>query len=137
MSELIEVKGIRLRVCVQGRGDPLLLLNGVGASLEIFEPFRRQLQKTETIAVDMPGTGGSDTTLLPRSLSGLAHLARDLLDRLGYDRVGVLGVSWGGLLAQEFALRHPERVSRLVLVATSPGWTSLPGRLSALWVLAT
>ncbi len=137
MTELVEVEGLQLRVSIEGRGRPLLLFNGIGASLEIFEPFKKALRSTETIAVDMPGTGGSDATRLPRPMRGLARIAASLLDVLGYQDVDVLGVSWGGALAQEFALRHPERVRRLVLVSTSPGWVGFPGRLSALWVLMT
>lgn len=137
MPELVDVGGVPLRVCVRGRGRPLLLCNGIGASLELLEPLRRALPSVETIAVDMPGSGGSPATLLPRSFGGLASLVVSLLDRLGYERVDVLGVSWGGALAQELALRHPKRVRKLVLAATSPGWPSVPGRPSALRALAT
>jgi poly(3-hydroxyalkanoate) depolymerase len=137
MTELVEVDGIRLRVSIEGHGRPLLLLNGIGASLELLEPFRRALHATETIAVDMPGAGGSATPLLPRSMARLADLASALLDVLGYREVDVLGISWGGALAQELALRHPRRVRRVTLAATSAGWLAVPGRPSALWVLAT
>ena len=137
MTELVEVDGIRLRVSIRGSGRPLLLLNGIGASLELLEPFRNELRAAQTIAVDMPGSGRSAPTQLPRRLGGLARLADALLEQLGYDQVDVLGVSWGGALAQEFALRHANRVRRLVLCATSSGWISVPGDPSALWVLAT
>jgi len=137
--DYVEVDGVRLRVSIEGAGcgRPLLLLNGIGASLELFAPFRARLEGIETIAVDIPGTGGSAATVLPMRLCGLARLLDRLLNVLGYREVDVLGISWGGTLAQEFAFRHPERVRRLVLVATSSGWTSLPGRLEALLVLAT
>lgn len=136
MHELVDVGGVRLRVSIRGRGRPLLLCNGIGASLELLDPLRRALTSTETIAVDMPGCGGSPATALPRRFGGLARLAASLLDVLGYDRVDVLGVSWGGALAQELALSHPARVRKLVLAATSPGWPSVPSRPSALWALA-
>jgi poly(3-hydroxyalkanoate) depolymerase len=137
MSELVEVDGLRLRVSIRGQGPPLLLLNGIGAALELFEPFRARLAGVESIAVDLPGAGGSATPRWPLCLRRLANLLARLLDVLGYASVGVLGVSWGGALAQEFARRHPSRVRALVLAATGPGWTSVPGRLSALKVLAT
>jgi poly(3-hydroxyalkanoate) depolymerase len=137
MSEFVEVDGLTLRVSIEGRGRPLLLFNGIGAALELLTPFRRALRETQTIAVDLPGTGSSATTTVPRSLRGLAGLADALLGVLGYDRVDVLGVSWGGALAQEFTLRHPRRVRRLVLVATTAGWVSVPGSPDALRVLAT
>lgn len=137
-TEFVEVDRLRLRVSVRGSGRPLLLFNGLGASLEIFDPLRRELGRTETIAVDMPGTGGSQATRLPRRLCSLARLAGGILDVLGYPgAIDVLGISWGGALAQEFALTCPQRVRRLVLAATSTGWLSLPGKPSALWALAT
>jgi poly(3-hydroxyalkanoate) depolymerase len=58
------------------------------------------------------------------------ELAARLLDHLGHDRVDVLGVSWGGMLAQQFARQYPARCRRLVLAATSPGIVMVPGRLS-------
>jgi len=137
MIQHVTVGGTRLRVSIEGRGRPLLLFNGIGASLELLQPFRRELRASETIVIDMPGTGGSATTALPRRFRGLSRLADAALDVLGYGGVDVLGVSWGGALAQEFALRHPRRVRRLVLAATSTGVLSVPGGPAALWVLAT
>jgi poly(3-hydroxyalkanoate) depolymerase len=137
MTKTVELGRIRMRVSIEGSGRPLLLFNGIGASLELFAPFRRQLRATQTIAVDMPGSGSSPATALPRRFRGLAKLNAALLDALGYERVDVLGISWGGGLAQEFARRHGDRVRRLVLVATSTGVLSVPGDPAALWVLAT
>jgi len=136
-TEFVDVEGIRLRVSVQGRGRPLLLLNGLGAAFELLAPFRQALGAVETIAIDMPGTGGSRAMRLPHPLRKFAWLADRTLDLLGYGDVDVLGVSWGGALAQEFARRHLERVRRLVLAATSPGWLSVPGRPEALWAMMT
>jgi poly(3-hydroxyalkanoate) depolymerase len=135
--EHVVVDGTRVRVSIEGAGRPLLLLNGIGASLELLRPFRAELRDVETIAFDVPGSGGSESTRLPRRFGGLARLAVSLLDTLGYRSVDVLGVSWGGAFAQELAYRHPDRVRRLVLAATSTGVLSVPGRPSALWVLAT
>ena len=89
------------------------------------------------VEIDAPGTGGSNATLRPRRFCGLARLLVQALDVLGYGVVDALGISWGGGLAQELARRYPGRVGRLVLVATSTGMLSFPGRLSALLVLAT
>ena len=126
----VEVGGQRLRLAAtEPRGassTPLLLLNGLGASLELLEPFTAALRGTRTIAFDLPGVGGSSRPRMLRRLGGLARLVHDLLDLLGEEQVDVLGVSWGGALAQQFALQHPERCRRLVLAATSTGQLMVP-----------
>ena len=133
----VEVAGLRLRVSIRGSGPPLLLLNGIGASLELLEPFRQAVRTHETIALDLPGVGHSDTALLPMRFRGYACLVARTLGVLGYNRVDVLGVSWGGALAQEFACRHAAHVRRLVLAATTYGVPSVPASPRTLWELAT
>lgn len=113
------------------RLTPLLFFNGIGASLEIIWPFVQSLDPGQTvIAFDAPGVGGSPTPRLPFRFSGLAKLAAQLLDHFEVERVNVLGVSWGGFLAQQFARDYPERCDRLVLAATSSGVIGVPGSLS-------
>jgi poly(3-hydroxyalkanoate) depolymerase len=136
-TQQLEVDGLRLRASIHGRGRPLLLLNGIGASFELLEPLRRAAAATETIAIDAPGTGGSEPMKLPRPLGCYADVFARALDVLGYGEVDVLGVSWGGALAQEFARRHLDRVRKLVLMATTPGVVSFPGSMEAMWALAT
>jgi poly(3-hydroxyalkanoate) depolymerase len=106
---------------------PLLLCNGIGASLELLEPFVDALDpRRGVIRFDMPGVGGSPAPLLPYHLGTSAPLLAGLLDQLGYPQADVLGISWGGGLAQQFALSRPDRVRRLVLVATGPGALMVP-----------
>jgi poly(3-hydroxyoctanoate) depolymerase len=137
----VDVDGQRLRMAIQpGRGDgwPLLLLNGIGANLELFQPFVDALDaRIETIRVDLPGAGGSPAPPLPIRFPGLARLVARMLDQLGYRTVDVLGVSWGGALAQQFAHQHRDRCRRLILVSTGTGAVMVPGRLSALLTLAS
>jgi poly(3-hydroxyoctanoate) depolymerase len=136
----IDVDGQRLRVAIQpGRGEPwpLLLLNGIGANLELFQPFVDALDGIETIRVDLPGAGGSPAPTMPVRFPGLARLVARMLDQLGYGSVDVLGVSWGGALAQQFAHQHRDRCRRLILVSTGTGAIMVPGRLSALLALAS
>jgi poly(3-hydroxyoctanoate) depolymerase len=117
----------RLRVALAGEGAPLLLINGLGANLEMWQPFvAEHAGAREVIAFDLPGSGRSDRTPWPLRMPQLAQLVTELLDRLGYDRVDVLGYSLGGVVAQELAHRAPERVERLVLCATTPGLPSIP-----------
>jgi poly(3-hydroxyalkanoate) depolymerase len=126
--EFVRVSSLSLRVARAGEGEgrPLLLINGLGASVEMWKPFVRRLRGREVIAFDLPGTGQSGRAGWPMRMPELARLSADLLTRLGHERVDVLGYSLGGLLAQELAHRAPERVERLVLGATSPGVPSVP-----------
>src|SRR5260370_20816364 len=80
----------------------------------------------------MQGIGGDPGMVVPYHLWTLAPLLSGLLAQLGHQQADVLGVSWGGGLAQQFAVRCPSRVRRLVLVATSPGALMVPGHPRAL-----
>jgi poly(3-hydroxyalkanoate) depolymerase len=112
----------RVKLAEVGSGPPLLLINGIGASLETWRPLARRLcASRRLILFDVPGTGGSGRLRTPLRMPGMARLAVDLLDQLGDERVDVLGYSWGGAVAQQLARDAPKRVRGLVLVATSPG----------------
>lgn len=115
-----------LRVARAGDGPPLLLINGLGANLEMWQPLVRQIHERELIGFDLPGAGQSARARGPQRMRAVASVVTQLLDRLELARVDVLGYSLGGLLAQELAHRAPERVRRLVLCATSPGLPSVP-----------
>ncbi|MBL8472591.1 MAG: poly(3-hydroxyalkanoate) depolymerase [Rhodocyclaceae bacterium] len=132
----IAVAGQDLRVGIRrGRPDrpPLLVFNGIGANLELVEPFAAALENVELVIFDVPGLGGSTTPLLPYRFASLALLADRLMRQLGYaDEIDVLGVSWGGALAQQFAHQFRQRCRRLVLASTSSGAVMVPGRMSAL-----
>ena len=85
---MVEVDGQQLRVAVRRgspEGPPLLLFNGIGANLELAEPFTAALAGVETIIFDVPGVGGSPARLLPYTMSGLARMASRLLTKLDYD----------------------------------------------------
>jgi len=81
--------------------------------------------------------GGSSTPATPFRFPGLAKLAARMLDYLDYSQVNVIGVSWGGALAQQFAYSHPERCKKLILAATSAGAVMVPGRPSVLLKMAS
>ncbi len=138
----VQADGLRLRTSVQGNGRPLLILTGIGASLDLAAPFERALHPygIQTIAVDAPGTGESAAYSRPRRMPGIARTMEGVLDALGYAEVDLLGVSFGGLLAQQLAHQAPQRVRRLVLAATAAGVPLLggvPGSPRALLTLAT
>jgi poly(3-hydroxyalkanoate) depolymerase len=133
---ILTIGGRSIRVAVrEGAPEwpPLLLCNGIGVSLELFQPFVDALDpRRGVIRFDMPGIGGSPAPVIPYHLATLPSLLAGLLDQLGHEQADVLGISWGGGLAQQFALSRPDRVRRLVLVATAPGALMVPGRP---WVL--
>jgi poly(3-hydroxyalkanoate) depolymerase len=133
----VVVAGHQIRVGVRpgdGTRVPLLLFNGIGASLDLLAPFVDALDASlEVIRFDVPGVGGSPPPARPYRFTGLCQLVTRLLDTLGYDGpVDVLGISWGGALAQHFALAARRRCRRLVLVATATGAIMVPARPAVL-----
>ncbi len=133
----VEVEGLQLRVSIEGKGPPLLMIMGIGGNVGMWKPFREVLSGFTTIAYDSPGTGASSVPRCPQRMPSLARIARGVLDQVGIDRVDVLGYSFGGAVAQELARGSPERVRRLILGATHAGLGSVPGNLFALSLLAT
>jgi poly(3-hydroxyoctanoate) depolymerase len=136
---VIAADGVRLRVRRRGTGRPLLIITGIGAGLELAEPFEDELlaRGRATISFDAPGVGGSSPYRWPRRMSGIARTVEVLLDELGVGAVDVLGVSMGGLVAQQLAHQAPHRVRRLVLAATAPGLGGVPGSPCVVARLAT
>jgi pimeloyl-ACP methyl ester carboxylesterase len=129
--------GLRLFVREQGDGYPLLMINGIGANTEMWGPAEEILARgSRTIAFDCPGTGRSQTSLLPQQMPKLASVVVAALDELGYERVDVMGFSFGGALAQQLAHDAPKRLRRLALISTGCGWGSTPGTPPALSAVA-
>ncbi|HWE25392.1 MAG TPA: poly(3-hydroxyalkanoate) depolymerase [Myxococcales bacterium] len=134
--QMVRAGGQLLRAARRaGRGPPLLMFNGIGANIELLEPFARQLER-EIVTFDVPGVGHSPLGT-PYRLPGLARLAAQVLEHFGHRRADVLGVSWGGAVAQQFARSEPARCRRLVLCATATGAFMIPGSPAALIKLAT
>ena len=138
--EQVQIGPQRIRYGVRA-GDssrvPLLVLNGLGANIELARPFIDALNAPPIIIFDVPGVGGSPTPRSPYRPAGIARIAEGLLDHVGISGVDVLGVSRGGAIAQQFALRNPVRWRKLALAATSPGALMVPGRPSVLFRMAT
>ena len=130
MERLIPVLGQQIRVNVRaGAGVPLVLCNGIGASLEVLDPLVEYLHPDTTVVrFDVPGSGGSPDSPLPYGFPYLAAVLGQLLKKIGLTgKVDVLGVSWGGALAQQFAFQNPRRCRRLILVSTGTGAIMVPG----------
>ena len=126
----IVIDGQPLRVTVRpgtGAGVPLLLVNGIGASLELLQPFVDALDPAiDVVRFDVPGVGGSPLPARPYRFTGLCRMMARLLSALGYAEADVLGISWGGAVAQHFAVLQRARCRRLVLVSTATGSLMVP-----------
>ena len=137
----VRVLGHDVRVAVRpgtAPGPPLVLCNGIGASLDLLQPFVDEVDpRIEVVRFDVPGVGGSPAPKVPYNFALLAWLVGTLVDRLGYDEFDALGISWGGGLAQQLAFQYPRRCRRLVLVSTGTGMLMVPGGLSVLSKMLT
>lgn len=131
---------VSMRPGTNPHARPLLMLMGLGGNIEMWEPLRTALAERAgmtTVALDVPGTGGSPPPRIPLPLPMIGLLTRQVLQTLDLDEVDVLGLSWGGLLAQQLAALAPDRVHRLVLASTNLGCCSVPGGWRVLRTLAT
>lgn len=131
-SEIRHVRVGRHDVTVSVVGElddlpPLVMLNGVGAEYRLWGEFRRQMTRP-TIAFDVR----SEFLGIRPSMRTFAHFVNATMDTLDLPVADVLGLSWGGMASQESIHRHPGRVRRLVLAATTPGFVSVPGRPASL-----
>ena len=116
------VNGTRLHYERHGSGEPLLLITGFTISSAVFEPVLDLYGgRYECILYDNRGSGRSGSPLRPTSMAELAADAAGLLRALDVDSAHVHGISMGGSIAQELAIRSPERVRGLILGGTTPG----------------
>ncbi|MCW2542636.1 MAG: hypothetical protein JWM40_188 [Frankiales bacterium] len=140
-SSTVTIGRSRIRAVVRhgtGDGPPLLLCNGIGAQQEALKPFVDALDPTITaIRFDVPGVGASSMPRVPLPYVVLADKACRLVSDLGYDRFDVLGISWGGGLAQQIAFSHPRRCRRVILAATATGWMMVPAKPNVLRHMVT
>lgn len=122
MSHLT-IGGRRLFHQRRGSGEPLLLIMGMsGTHLSWGEPFISDLERDfDVVAYDHRGIGRSDPESEAFSIADLADDAAGILDALGWETAHVYGISMGGMIAQELALKHPERIRTLTLGCTYCG----------------
>ena len=113
---------VALAYDVRGRGSPLVMIQGVGVGRWGWEPVADRLaRRFQVITIDNRGIGATDTPPGHYSTRMMADDVLAVLDAAGIQRTSLIGTSLGGMIAQELALAHPERVDKLVLVATIPG----------------
>ena len=117
-----QLNGITISYERSGEGPRLLFLNGSGSSLAnsglMIKPFTKHF---DVLAHDQRGLGKTSKLAGPYEMADYAADAAALLDHVGWDTCRIVGVSFGGMVGQEFAVTYPERVERLALVCTSPG----------------
>ncbi len=118
------------------RHRPLLFFNGIGANIELMAPLPERLDDREVITFDMPGVGESPDPVMPYRPWMIARIANQIVTDFGHDKVDVMGVSWGGGMAQQYALQYGSRTGQLILAATSAGMLMVPGKLAALSKMA-
>jgi pimeloyl-ACP methyl ester carboxylesterase len=136
-TKFFESSGQRVRYRVRGEGPPLLMVHGIGASLEWWGPLEEELGDFQTITVDPPGAGRSSTPRGPFGMRQIASVMADLVAHLDVGPVSVLGLSLGGMIGQELAYRSPHLVERLVLASTSCGVGGVPANPKTLAMIAS
>jgi len=118
----VRANGIDLYYERMGRGPTLLWLNGSGATVEQIAPMLRPYsERFDVVIHDQRGLGRTEVPPGPYSMADYAADALALLDHLELEQPLVLGISFGGMVAQELAVTAPDRVARLALLCTSPG----------------
>jgi poly(3-hydroxyoctanoate) depolymerase len=137
LNEYFTWRRLRIHVQERGHGEPLMLINGLGANTDMWSLFSARFSDRRIILFDAPGTGRSSTPAHPISISSLADLAVAVLDNRGIEQADVLGYSYGGAIAQQMAFEDPDRVRKLVLAATNCGVGAVFGSPQAMSVLST
>ncbi len=119
---IAELEGVRLAYDVEGAGEPLLLIQGLGYGRHGWGPAAGMLaQSFQVVVFDNRGFGESDSPPGPYTTAQLARDALAVLDATEVESAHVIGISLGGMIAQELVLAAPERVRKLVLCATTGG----------------
>lgn len=120
--ERVAVDGVELAFVREGSGPRLLFLNGSGMTVEASAILRMAFTPSfDVLTFDPRGIGGSTVPAAAFTMADGAADALAVMDHVGWDRCSVIGISFGGMVAQELAVTAPERVERLALLCTSPG----------------
>ena len=118
----IRVNGVEMHYDLQGTGEPLVLIHGAQGDRSMFSGlvpvFAKQFQ---VLTFDQRGSGQSEKPDMAYSIALLADDTAALMDQVGFTSAHIIGVSMGGMIAQELVLRHPQKVRSLVLGCTTPG----------------
>ncbi|MCP4931717.1 MAG: alpha/beta hydrolase [Candidatus Marinimicrobia bacterium] len=118
----LNINGAQIYVEQCGSGEPLLMVPGVGAGSWLWNSMAPDLSKNyELIMPHLRGSGRSEKPDHSYSVPQMAEDMTAIVDQMGYEKFHILGVSLGGYIAQQFAIRWPKKVASLALIATSSG----------------
>ncbi|MFB0562334.1 MAG: alpha/beta fold hydrolase [Candidatus Lokiarchaeia archaeon] len=119
----VKVSDINIYYEIHGEGAPLVMIMGLSANKDWWHPYvlEQFSKRFKTVLFDNRGAGRTDKPAIDYSIEMFADDTLGLMDKLGIEKAHILGVSMGGLIGQEIALSHPERVDKLVLVSTTCG----------------
>jgi len=118
-----DVNGIKISYEIQGEGDPVILVHGFGVKKEVWMcQYGPLSEKFKVIRFDNRGAGESDHPDELFTMEMLAGDIRGLMDALNLEKAHVVAWSLGGMFAQHFAIKYPERLNKLVLINTLPNW---------------
>jgi len=132
------LNGMAVHYKIQGHGEPLVLIHGVGSCLEAWDRVASLLcDRFHMLSFDLRGHGQSYRAPGPYTLEDFSNDTLALADHLGFARFHLAGFSLGGLIAQQLAITQPQRLQRLALLATVAGRTEaererVQGRLAAM-----
>jgi pimeloyl-ACP methyl ester carboxylesterase len=116
------INGVELAYDLRGTGAPLVMIHGAQGDQSMFTGFAPAfVHAFRVLTFDQRGSGLSEKPDAPCSMAMLADDTAALMDHVGFSSAHILGVSMGGMIAQEFALRHPQKTRSLVLGCTTPG----------------
>jgi len=116
------INGVELAYDLQGSGEPLVMIHGAQGDRSMFSGFVPAFTgRFQVLTFDQRGSGQSEKPDMDFSIAMLADDTAALMDHIGFTSAHIVGVSMGGMIAQEFALRHPQRTRSLVLGCTTPG----------------
>jgi len=119
-----KINGLKLSYLIHGTGFPVIFIHGYGAKKEIWRTQVEDISKEfQTITFDLRGTGESDRPNIPYTMNMLAEDVKGLMNFIGVEKVHLIGRSFGGMIAQHFVLKYPEKVEKLILIATNFGRT--------------
>lgn len=120
--ERARINGVELAYELHGTGTPIVMIHGAQGDQSMFSGFAPQFARDyRVLTFDQRGSGLSEKPDMPYSIAMIADDTAALMDHVGFAKAHIVGVSMGGMIAQEFAIRHPGKVISLVLGCTTPG----------------